>query len=75
MKTSEVWGTIVIRKGRGGRATILNSSSRGLFRQSEKYFNHQLKDFESGEVINVTFRLSKTGRRMVQELRVKRKTL
>lgn len=66
----EIWATMVVFKCAGGRAVILNESKRGLFNQGGIYYNHRLKDFPRGCYINVTVRLSKTGRRMVQELRV-----
>lgn len=63
--------TMVVQKGQGGRATILNSSQRGLFSQGDRYYNHRLKDLPKGVVVNVVVRLSAKGRRMVQELRMK----
>jgi hypothetical protein len=63
------YATLVVQKRKGGYATILNSSQRGLFHSGQCYFNHQLKTAAGvGEVINVVVRLSVTGRRMVQEI-------
>jgi hypothetical protein len=71
---NRVWYTMVVRKGTGGRSIILNQSKRGLFTEGERYYNHQLKLLPKGSVVNVTIRLSPTGRRMVQELRIKGNT-
>lgn len=65
------WATLVIRKRAGGRAEILNSSQRGLFQAGQTYYNHNLKEYPSGAILNVVVRLSAKGRRMIQDLYVK----
>jgi len=64
------WATLVVTKGVGGRSRILNTSNRGIFNQGATYYNHSLKGFPTGARMNVVVRLSKTGRKMVQELYV-----
>jgi hypothetical protein len=68
---SAQWATLVVVKGRGGRGRIVNSSQRGLFEAGERYFNHRLKAYQEGSRVNVVVRLSRTGRRMVQEIKVR----
>jgi hypothetical protein len=68
---SREWATLVVAKGQGGRAKIINSSQRGLFREGDSYFNHRLHAYPKGSRLNVVVRLSATGRRMVQDIRVK----
>lgn len=63
------WATIQIKKLKGGRSRIVNSSQRGLFHFGQPYYNHRLKGYNYGEHLNVVVRLSATGRRMVQEIK------
>lgn len=71
MKDNQIWATLVVRTRNAGRSVILNSSQRGIFKEGAIYFNHQLKAFKEGMKVNVTIRLSKTGRRMVQGFLIK----
>ncbi len=65
------WATMVVARVSGGRCMLVNSSERGLFRFGEQYFNHQLKHYPKGTVLNVVVRLSPKGRRMIQKVSVK----
>lgn len=66
------WATLQVGKlNHGGYALILNGSQRGLFQSGDKYYNHQLKQYGEGEILNVVIRLSPTGRRMIQSIKVK----
>jgi hypothetical protein len=67
-KSTASWATLVVHKGQGGRALILNKSERGLFSRWERYYNHKLKEYPAGSILNVVVRLSETGRRMVQAI-------
>ncbi len=69
-KSPRTWATLVIEKQQGGRAVIINESKRGLFYWGEKYFNHRLVEYERGSRLNVVVRLSATGRRMIQAIKV-----
>lgn len=72
MNTKQEWATIVVGKlNNGGYSLILNDSQRGLFQAGQRYYNHQLKQFGEGEIVNVVIRLSPTGRRMIQKITVK----
>lgn len=71
MNEKREWATLVLHKVKGGRAVVLNESQRGLFHRGQRYFNHRLKVFPEGLTLNVVVRLSKTGRKMVQEIHVK----
>ena len=65
------WATIVVLKGKGGRGWIVNASKRELWLTSEVYYNHRLKAYEVGSILNVVIRTSATGRRMVQKITVR----
>lgn len=72
MSEKQQWATIVVGKtNNGGYSLILNDSQRELFHSGERYYNHQLKQYPEGEILNVVIRLSKTGRRMIQKITVK----
>lgn len=62
------WATLVVVKRKGGRGIIKNHSQRDLFRFGQGYYNHRLKGYPEGTRLNVVVRLSKAGRRMVQEI-------
>jgi hypothetical protein len=60
----------VLKVDRAYRSTILNDSERGLWKKGEKFFSRQLKSYAPGTVLNVTIRLSETGRKMVQKVEI-----
>lgn len=72
MSTPTGFATLVILKRKGGRSTVLNSSKRGYFAQGQTYYNHKLKEFAEGDRLNVVVEHSKTGRRMVRELYIRK---
>lgn len=72
MNTPTGFATLVIRKRKGGRSTVLNTSKRGYFSEGQTYYNHKLKDYPEGATLNVVVEHSPRGRRMVRELYIKR---
>lgn len=66
------WATMTVLKLVGGRSVILNESQRGLWGFDDGYYNHRLKGYPVFSVLNVTFRLSAKGRRMVKQIKEKR---
>lgn len=69
MNNQQQWATIQVIKMKGGRSLIVNTSQRGLFYLGERYYNHRLKMYPDYSKLNITIRLSKCGRRMVQEIK------
>jgi hypothetical protein len=72
MTTPTGYATLVICKRKGGRSTVLNTSKRGYFESGDMYYNHRLKDYPEGAEMNVVVEHSKTGRRMVRELYIRK---
>lgn len=72
MNEQREYATIQVVKRKGGRSRITNHSHRGIFFYGATYYNHQLKGYPENAALNVTIRLSPTGRRMVQEIREKK---
>ena len=65
------WATIVVLKGKGGRGWIVNESKRELWLTDTVYYNHRLKAYQPGDILNVVIRTSAKGRRMVQKITVR----
>jgi MoxR-like ATPase len=69
--TTKEYAVLKVHKiDNGFRGIILNKSDRGLWEYGGEFFNRKLHPYTAGTELNVTVRISPSGRRMVQKVEI-----